>query len=237
MRVTPIEDLRIELSGAASYDDIDGQTYNYTSANANWAQGEGMQSSGGHTTQRIWTTLLQALVNYDHEFGKHGVSLMAGASREERNVGFKTNQTYKAPFANDAITGTFNGNLVTPNANTVQELTPNNLASFFGRAQYNFDERYMLSASLRYDGGSVFGGDNKWGVFPAVSAGWMVSSEKFWKNWNINWLNTFKIRASYGVTGNNNISYTAAYATLTAMTYAGSAGYKPRETCAHRLRK
>ena len=176
VRVTPIEDLRIELSGAASYDDIDGQTYNYTSANANWAQGEGMQSSGGHTTQRIWTTLLQALVNYDHEFGKHGVSLMAGASREERNVGFKTNQTYKAPFANDAITGTFNGNLVTPNANTVQELTPNNLASFFGRAQYNFDERYMLSASLRYDGGSVFGGDNKWGVFPAVSAGWMVSS-------------------------------------------------------------
>lgn len=225
LRITPIEDLKIELSGATTYDDIDAQTYNFTSANANWAQGEGMQSSGGHTTQRIWTTLLQALVNYDHEFGKHGVSLMAGASREERNIGFKTNQTYKAPFANDAITGTFNGNLVTPNANTVQELTPNNLASVFGRAQYNYDERYMLSASLRYDGGSVFGGDNKWGVFPAVSAGWMVSSEKFWKNWNINWFNTFKVRASYGVTGNNNISYTAAYATLTAVTYAGSAGY------------
>ena len=225
LRITPIEDLKIELSGATTYDDIDAQTYNFTSANANWAQGEGMQSSGGHTTQRIWTTLLQALVNYDHEFGKHGVSLMAGASREERNIGFKTNQTYKAPFANDAITGTFNGNLVTPNANTVQELTPNNLASVFGRAQYNFDERYMLSASLRYDGGSVFGGDNKWGVFPAVSAGWMVSSEPFWKNLNMNWFNTFKLRASYGVTGNNNISYTAAYATLTAVSYAGAAGY------------
>ena len=196
LRITPIEDLKIELSGATTYDDIDAQTYNFTSANANWAQGEGMQSSGGHTTQRIWTTLLQALVNYDHEFGKHGVSLMAGASREERNIGFKTNQTYKAPFANDAITGTFNGNLVTPNANTVQELTPNNLASVFGRAQYNYDERYMLSASLRYDGGSVFGGDNKWGVFPAVSAGWMVSSEPFWKNLNMNWFNTFKLRAS-----------------------------------------
>ena len=226
LRITPIEDLKIEFSGAANYYDVDGQSYNFTSANANWAQGEGSQSSGGHSTSRVWTTLLQALLNYDKEFGKHGLSLMAGASREETNVGFETSQTYKAPFANDAITGSFNGSQVTPNANTVTEKTPNNLASVFGRVQYNYDERYMLSASLRWDGGSVLGGDNKWGVFPAISAGWMVSSEPFWKNLNLNWLNTLKVRASYGVTGNNNISNTAAYATLTAVTYAGAAGYK-----------
>jgi len=225
LRITPIEDLKIELSGATNYYDVDAQTYNYTAANANWAQGEGSQSSGGHTTQRTWTTLLQALVNYDKEFGKHALSLMAGASREETNIGFKTSQTYKQPFANDAITGSFNGNLVTPNANTVTESTPNNLVSAFGRVQYNYDERYMLSASLRYDGGSVFGSDKKWGVFPAVSAGWMVSSEPFWKKLNIKWLNTLKLRASYGVTGNNNISYDAAYATLSAVSYAGAAGY------------
>lgn len=225
LRITPIEDLKIEFSGAANYYDVDGQTYNFTSASANWAQGEGMQSSGGHSTSRVWSTLLQGLVNYDKEFGKHGIALMAGASREESNIGFSTSQTYKAPFANDAITGSFNGSQVTPNANTVTEQTPNKLISAFGRVQYNYDERYMLSGSLRWDGGSVFGGDNKWGVFPAASAGWMVSSEPFWKNLNINWLNTLKLRASYGVTGNNNISNTAAYATLTAVTYAGSAGY------------
>ena len=225
LRITPIEDLKIELSGATNYYDVDGQTYNFTSANDKWAQGEGMQSSGGHSTSRVWSTLLQALVNYDKEFGKHGLALMAGASREETNVGFSTNQTYKAPFANDAITGSFNGNQVTPNANTVTEATPNKLVSVFGRVQYNYAERYMLSASLRGDGGSVFGGDNKWGVFPAVSAGWMVSSEPFWKGFGIDWFNTLKIRASYGVTGNNNISNTAAYATLTAVTYAGAAGY------------
>ena len=225
LRITPLDGLRVELSGAANYYDVDGQTYVYTSTNANWAQGEGMQSSGGHSTSRVWSTLLQALVNYDKEFGKHGVSLMAGTSREETNVGFKTNQTYKAPFANDAITGSFNGNIVTPNANTVVEQTPDKLVSVFGRAQYNFDERYMISASLRWDGGSVFGGDNKWGIFPAVSAGWMISSEPFWKNWNIGFINTLKLRASYGVTGNNNISNTAAYATLAAVTYAGAAGY------------
>ncbi len=225
VRLTPIEDLKVELSGATNYYDVDGQTYNFTSANANWAQGEGTQSSGGHSTSRVWSTLLQALVNYDKEFGKHGVSLMAGTSREESNVGFSTSQTYKAPFANDAITGSFNGSQVTPNANTVTEATPNKLVSVFGRAQYNFDERYMLSASLRWDGGSVFGGDNKWGVFPAASAGWMVSSEPFWKDLGLNWWNTLKVRASYGVTGNNNISNTAAYATLSAVTYAGAAGY------------
>lgn len=225
VRLMPIEDLKIELSGATNYYDVDAQTYNFTSTTANWAQGEGSQSSGGHTTSRVWSTLLQALVNYDKEFGKHGIALMAGTSREETNVGFSTSQTYKAPFANDAITGSFNGSQVTPNANTVTEQTPNKLVSVFGRAQYNFDERYMLSASLRWDGGSVFGGDNKWGIFPAVSAGWMISSEPFWKNLGLDWWNTLKLRASYGVTGNNNISNTAAYATLAAVTYAGAAGY------------
>lgn len=51
----------------------------------------------------------------------------------------------------------------------------------FGRLQYNYAERYMLSGSLRYDGGSVFGANNKWGIFPAVSGGWLVSNEKFFK--------------------------------------------------------
>ncbi len=225
IRITPIKELKVELSGATNYYDVDGQTYNFTSASANWAQGEGTQSSGGHTTSRVWSTLLQGLINYDKDFGKHSLSLMAGASREESNVGFSTSQTYKAPFANDAITGSFDGSQVTPNANTVTEATPDKLVSAFGRVQYNYDERYMLSASLRYDGGSVFGGDNKWGVFPAASVGWMVSGEPFWKKLGLNWWNTLKVRASYGVTGNNNISNTAAYATLTSVTYAGAAGY------------
>lgn len=225
LRITPIQDLRIELSGAANYYDTDGRDYVFTSTSSNWAKGEGTQSSGGHSTSRVWSTLLQALVNYDKQLGKHGISLMAGTSREETNVGFNTKQTYKAPFANDAITGSFDGSNVTPNANTVTELTPNKLVSAFGRAQYNYAERYLLSGSLRWDGGSVFGGDNKWGLFPAVSAGWVISGEPFWKRLNLDWLNTLKLRASYGVTGNNNIDYDAAYGTLTATTYAGAAAY------------
>lgn len=225
VRITPIKDLRIELSAAANYYDLDGNTYDFTSTTSKWDQGEGQNSSGGHTTARQWTTLLQAVANYDHNFGDHGLSLMAGFSSERSNLGFETEQTFKYPFPNDAITGSFDGSKVSANKNTVSELTPNKLLSTFGRVQYNYAEKYMISASLRYDGGSVFGSNNKWGMFPAVSGGWLVSNEKFFSDWAPEWWNTLKLRASYGVTGNNSISSTAAYATLTNAVYAGNSGY------------
>ncbi|WHX14087.1 TonB-dependent receptor [Phocaeicola dorei] len=143
---------------------------------------------------------MQALANYDHVFGNHGISVMAGFSSEQSNLGFSTAQSFNKPFPNDAITGSFDGSKVTAGTNTVTEKTANKLLSVFGRLQYNYAERYMLSGSLRYDGGSVFGANNKWGIFPAVSGGWLVSNEKFFKNWRMSWWNTLKLRASYGVT-------------------------------------
>lgn len=225
LRITPIKDLSIELSGAVQYFDRDANTYYTTAASKDWSMGEGAKSSGGHTTQRTLETLIQAVANYNFSIGKNDFNVMAGASAENSNVGFETNQQFSGPFPNDAIQGSFDGSKVSVKTNTVTERTPKNLASFFGRVQYNYDQKYMLSASLRYDGCSVFGANNKWGVFPAVSAGWMVSNEKFFKNWHLDWWNTLKIRASYGETGNNNISNTAAYATLTNTIYGGNSGY------------
>lgn len=74
------------------------------------------------------------------------------------------------------------------------------LIAFFGRLNYDFDNKYLLSASLRYEGSSKFGYDNKWGVFPAVSVGWRLNDEKFMKD--ITWIDEFKLRADYGETGN-----------------------------------
>ena len=224
LRITPFEDFRVELSAAANYLDLDGNTYTFSSASSKWSNGEGQNSGGAHTTSRIWNTLLQAVANYDHTFDKHGVSAMLGFSSEQSSLGYKTEQSFSSPFPNDAITGTFDGSKVKPKANTVTEQTPNKLLSTFGRLQYNYDERYMISGSLRFDGGSVFA-NNKWGVFPAVSGGWLISNEKFFKNWDQKWLNTLKLRASYGVTGNNSISNTASYATLTSSIYGGAPGY------------
>lgn len=225
LRITPLEGLRVELSASANYYDLDGSTYSFSSATSNWAQGEGANSSGAHNTERTWSTLIQAVANYDKTFGKHTVGAMLGASQEQGNIGFSTNQSFNKPFPNDAIVYSFDGSKVAAKDNTVTQKTESRLASAFGRLSYNFDERYMISGSLRYDGGSVFGANNKWGLFPAVSGGWMISNEPFFKNMEVSWLNTLKLRASYGVTGNNSISNTAAYPSLAAVIYGGSPGY------------
>lgn len=76
----------------------------------------------------------------------------------------------------------------------------NRLISFYARANYSFDEKYMLTATIRRDGSSKFGINNKWGIFPSVSAGWNISQEEFMQN--IKWLNNLKLSVGYGATGN-----------------------------------
>jgi TonB-linked SusC/RagA family outer membrane protein len=225
LRITPIDGLKIELSGSANYYDLDGQTYTFSSNGPSWPQGEGSNSSGGHNTERRWSTLLQILTNYDKTIKDHTVGLMAGYSQEQSGIGFTTNQTFNKPFPNDAINYSFNGNNVAIGTDLVTQLTPNRLVSIFGRLQYDYKEKYLFSGSLRRDGGSVFGHYNKWGLFPAISIGWNMSKETFFEKLELKWWNTLKLRASYGATGNNSISNTAAYPTLTAVTYAGLAGY------------
>ncbi len=93
---------------------------------------------------------------------------------------------------------------------TVEEQTTGhshgNMLSFFARANYGFDDRYLLTATFRADGSSKFAKGNKWGFFPSASAAWRVSQEKFWQESSINeWFNNFKFRVGYGVTGNNGI--------------------------------
>ena len=79
-----------------------------------------------------------------------------------------------------------------------------NLLSFFGRANYNFDDRYLLSATFRADGSSKFAKGNRWGYFPSAAFAWRISSEKFMESTKT-WLDDLKLRLSYGTAGNNNI--------------------------------
>jgi hypothetical protein len=77
------------------------------------------------------------------------------------------------------------------------------LIAFFGRLSYNYKMRYLLTGSLRYEGSSRFGANNKWGLFPAISGGWRISEEAFMND--ITWVDDLKLRADFGVTGNQNI--------------------------------
>lgn len=86
------------------------------------------------------------------------------------------------------------------------------LMSFLGRANFSIQDKYILTSSIRRDGSSRFGKDNRWGWFPSVSAGWRISEENFMQN--LDWLSDLKLRISYGLTGSNNIGNYAAIGTL-----------------------
>lgn len=93
------------------------------------------------------------------------------------------------------------------------------LLSYFGKFSYDYDQKYLFSATLRYDGSSRFGKNKRFGTFPAFSAGWKISKENFFKN-NISFISDFKIRLGWGQTGNQEISNEAVYALYLA-NYAG----------------
>lgn len=95
-----------------------------------------------------------------------------------------------------------------------------NMLSFFARANYGFDDRYLLTATFRADGSSKFAKGHKWGFFPSASGAWRVSQEKFWQESSINeWFNNLKFRVGYGVTGNNGIGSNLYTTNVTMSTY------------------
>lgn len=95
-----------------------------------------------------------------------------------------------------------------------------NMLSFFARANYSYDDRYLLTATFRADGSSKFAKGNKWGYFPSVSGAWRVSQEKFWtENQVAEWFNNLKFRVGYGVTGNCDIASNMYATTLSQTTY------------------
>ena len=94
-----------------------------------------------------------------------------------------------------------------PAANTIG--AKDNMASFFGRVNYTYADKYLLTATFRADGSSKFASGNRWGFFPAVALGWRISEENFMKH--INWLSNLKLRLSYGEAGNNRIPSGSIY--------------------------
>ena len=99
------------------------------------------------------------------------------------------------------------------------------LASWFGRVTWDWNERYMATVTMRYDGSSIFTDGKRWGFFPSVSAGWVVSNEPFMASTK-SWLDFFKIRASWGQNGNNSISKYQYLATIALSGDSGDSGYK-----------
>lgn len=140
--------------------------------------------------------------NYALDAGIHSVKLLAGYSFQQfTSSGFSaSNQDFPSNVLtyNNLGSGLWN---LQPGQNGVGSYkNSSRLIAFFGRVNYDLDQKYFLSASLRREGSSKFGRNNKWGYFPAVSAAWRLTQESFMKN--VRWLNELKLRADYGETGN-----------------------------------
>ena len=101
------------------------------------------------------------------------------------------------------------------------------LLSFFGNVDYSYDQRYYLQGSVRADGSSLFGSANRWGLFWSASGSWNISNEAFMSG--LDWLSLLKLRASYGVNGNNNIDAYKAYGVYASTAYNGASGMLPSD--------
>ena len=189
------------------------------------------QGRTGQANQDRRTNLqesLEWLVNYNFDANGHNLKVMGGYSYQY----FQSTRLYaeNSNFPSDALTynnlgaGTYMSS-ATGRLGMTTSKNDHKLIAFFGRASYDYKGKYLFTASLRYEGSSRFGKNNKWGYFPAVSAGWRLSDEAFMKD--ISWINELKLRGDYGVSGNRpNSSYTslATYGTNNSSSYVNFDG-------------
>ncbi len=148
-------------------------------------------------------------LSFTYDFGLHNVNVVIGNTLEKNSFGMNLNVgSHKSLFGDDWKRA-WVGNTKPSDYNTDVTFggSPNgdwSLASFFGRASYNFDEKYMAQFTLRADGSSNFMRGHRWGYFPSASVGWVITNEKFMEK-TASWLDFLKIRASWGQNGNQSI--------------------------------
>lgn len=147
-------------------------------------------------------TNLTGLINYDKKFGDHTIGLMAGVTREKvDNDGFTAFRRYfLSPGIEELLAGDEKEQSLGNDLTGINSLFKRARLSYFGRAGYNYKEKYLAEFLWRVDGSYIFPKNRRFGFFPGLSVGWRLSEENFFKN-NIKFINNFKIRASYGQMG------------------------------------
>lgn len=171
------------------------------------------QGLGGYASvQKLmdYSKLLESTLHFNDQFGKHGIDAIAGYSWQ-----YFQNQGDRST-ANGFLSDEFKWYSLQA-AQTISSATTfqssNKLISFYGRVNYNFDDRFLVTGTMRRDGSSRFGSSNQWGYFPSGSVAWRISQEKFFK---VKPISDLKVRVSYGVTGNQEIGNLNSVTTLGA---------------------
>ena len=189
----------LKINGFAAIEEGDNNNYSYTSQKYD----TDLEAAGkaNRSESRSWNQLYEATIDYAGSWNNHTLTAVAGWSYQKflydgmnmENSGFPTD-AYK-------YFNMYAGQADKQKMNIGSYRNNNKLAAGFLRVNYNYDEKYLLSASIRAEGSSRFGENNKWGYFPAVSAGWRISGEDWMRDQD--WCQDLKLRAGFGITGNN----------------------------------
>ncbi|MDF9830132.1 TonB-linked SusC/RagA family outer membrane protein [Parabacteroides sp. PF5-6] len=182
--------------------------------NPTYAQGTTSKAITGKDYDRITFDLTP---EYKKSFGKHNLGVLGGFHSELYK--YKYSYSYRSGYPNTSLTDLNAGSASTAKAEGyTRELA---MISYFGRVNYDYDGKYLFEANIRHDGSSRFSKDNRWGTFPAVSAGWRLSEEGFFEGLKDK-VNNLKLRASWGKLGNQEIldsdGYSNYYPTVSTMT-------------------
>lgn len=169
-----------------------------------------------HSMYWIWKNY----ATYNQQFGKHGVNVMAGT--ETVRSSWEGTQLQKNQLSSNDIHVIGADGVYTANSGWKDASTG---VSVFGRANYNYSDRYLLTATMRADGSSKFGSNNRWGYFPSFAGAWRISGENFMKPTE-NWLNNLKLRVGYGQVGNANIGTYLYGSTMMAFPTAFGTAYR-----------
>lgn len=205
-----VNGLTLRLSGGGNI--LNTKRNNYVDRNPNIVSALGGEASISTVFSPQWIT--ENTLTYSKLIGKHNLSVLGGFTAQsylnERVFAGARNFGSDITEVNNLLLGS----TVLPS----RSFTTNwSLASFLGRVNYNFADKYFLTATVRADGSSRFGNEVKWGTFPSVSAAWRVSEESFIKDSGL--FSDVKIRASYGITGNQEIGTYQSLATYSAVLY------------------
>ncbi len=228
--------MRFLGNASARYDIIDGLNFNIM-VGGSYQSGRGLRfkpnlpaflnnpALGTDTTGMISNWLSEYTLNYNKSFGRHNITALLGYTAQ-KEIG-ESNTLTSDKYPNNLVpTLSAVSGLLTNGGSVMYQWS---IVSTLGRINYNYNSKYYVTASLRRDGSSRFGSDNKYALFPSAAIAWRISDENFLKD--VRWLSELKLRASYGETGSNNIGNYDQFATITYEKYAlgGAAigGYAP----------
>ncbi len=215
LNVTPLEGLSIKGVYSLRHDYRDYRTFKKHFSYGTFDSGD-REGAHNHYNWNWYTS--QLLINYNKSINNHSFGVLAGAEQVKHTYRYTT--TSRKGGGNDELTESLNTLDASSQKNSDGGYETARL-SYFGRIQYDYNNKYLFEANLRADASSRFPKDNRWGYFPAFSAGWRISEEAFIKD-NAEWLSNLKLRLGWGKTGNEELKDDDIYPAVATYAYGST---------------